>query len=259
MPTVMPLRPFRFAAGIGNRVDLAELVEYARQAESLGYAALLVPDHLLDHFAPYRLWRPSPRRRLRIGTFVLNNDFRHPAVLAHELATLDQLSGGRVELGLGAGWNAEEYQRLGLPFAAHHVRVERLAEGIQVLKGLFAPRPFTFHGRYFGITELEGRPGTTQPPHPPLLVGRGGPAHAGVRRPPRPDHRLGAKHSGALPSRPRSCFAEATAEKIAWMREAAGTRFADLGLNTYPCLLPSRSPLPPGERPDPGRPVAGAR
>jgi probable F420-dependent oxidoreductase len=238
----MPLHPFRFAVGIGDRVDLTGLVAYAHRAESLGYAALLVPDHLFDQLAPLLALAAvaEATSRLRIGTFVLNNDLRHPAVLAHELATLDRLSGGRLEIGLGAGWNAEEYQRAGLPFEAHHVRVERLAEAIQVLKGLFAPGPFTFHGRHYRITALEGHPGPTQRPHPPLLVGGGG----------RRMLEVAARHAQIIslapripaPYRhdPRSCLAEATAEKIAWVREAAGARFADLELNTYPALAPVR-------------------
>jgi probable F420-dependent oxidoreductase len=112
--------------------------------------------------------------RLRIGTFVLNNDLRHPALLAHELATLDRLSGGRLEIGLGAGWNAEEYHQAGIPFEAHRIRLERLAEALLVLKGLFAPGPCNFQGRHYQITELEGRPVPVQRPHPPFLVGGGG-------------------------------------------------------------------------------------
>jgi probable F420-dependent oxidoreductase len=238
----MPPRPFRFAVGLGDRVDLSQLVEYARRAESLGYAALLLPDHLIERLAPLPALAAvaEATSRLRVGTFVLNTGLRHPAVLAQELATLDRLSDGRLEIGLGAGWNAEEYHRAGIPFEAHRVRVERLAEAIQVLKGLFAPGPFAFQGRHYRITDLEGRPGPVQRPHPPFLVGGGG--RDVLELAARQAQIVGLAPRIPAPYRhdPRSCVAAATAEKVAWVREAAGERFADLELNTYPALAPLR-------------------
>jgi probable F420-dependent oxidoreductase len=242
VPTSTPPRPFRFAAGLGGRVDPAHLVDYARRVESWGYSTLLIPDHLFDRLAPLPALAAvaAATSRLRIGTFVLNVNLRHPAVLAQELATLDRLSGGRLEIGLGAGWNPEEHRQAGLPFEPHGVRVERLGEAIEVLKGLFSPGPFSHRGRHYRITGLEGRPGPAQRPHPPFLVGGGG----------RRMLELAARHAQIVglaarvpaPYRhdPRSCLAEATAEKIAWVREAAGARFAELELNTYPVLAPVR-------------------
>ena len=236
----VPRRPFRFAAGVGDRVDLARLVDYARRAESLGYATLLLPDHLLDERAPLPALAAvaEATSRLRLGTFVLNSDLHHPALLAHELATLDRLSGGRLEIGLGAGWNAEEYQRAGIPFPSHRIRLERLAEAIQVLKGLFAAGPFTFQGRHYRIAELEGRPKPVQRPHPPFLVGGGG--RQALELAARQAQIVGLAPRIPAPYRhdPRSCVPEATAEKVGWVRAAAGERFADLELNTYPALAP---------------------
>src|SRR3954449_4631613 len=99
LPTV---RPFRFAAGLSQDVDLTGLVDYARRVESWGYASLLLPDHLFERFAPIPALAvvAAATSRLHIGTFVLNINLRHPAVLAQELATLDQISGGRLEIGL---------------------------------------------------------------------------------------------------------------------------------------------------------------
>lgn len=108
MPTPTPPRPFRFAAGLGGRVDAADLGNYARRVESWGYSTLLIPDHFFDRLAPLPALAAATSR-LRIGTFVRNVNPRHRAVLAQELATLDRLSGGRLEIGLGAGWNAEEH------------------------------------------------------------------------------------------------------------------------------------------------------
>jgi probable F420-dependent oxidoreductase len=177
---------------------------------------------------------------LRIGTFVLNNNLRHPAVLAQELATLDRLSGGRLEIGLGAGWNVEEHHQVGLPFEAHRVRVERLGEAIQVLKGLFTPGPFSFQGRHYRITEFEGLPEPVQRPHPPFLVGGGGRRMLELAARQAQIVGLAARIPAPYRHDPRSCLAEATAEKVAWVREAAGARFADLELNTYPVLAPVR-------------------
>jgi probable F420-dependent oxidoreductase len=243
MTTATPTpRPFRFAAGLGDQVDLAGLTEYARQVEAWGYSTFLLPDHLFERHAPLPALAAvaAVTSRLRIGTFMLNVSFRHPAVLAKELATLDQLSGGRLEIGLGVGWNAGEHHQAGLPFEPHRVRVERLSETIQLLKGLFAPGVMSFSGRRYHIAELEGRPVPIQRPHPPLLIGGGG----------RRMLELAARHAQIVGLAARvpapfrhdalSCLSDATAEKIAWVRQAAGERFGDLELNTYPVLAPVR-------------------
>jgi probable F420-dependent oxidoreductase len=240
--TTHPHRPFRFAAGLGARVDLDSLVTYARRVESWGYSALLLPDHLFERFGliPALAAVAAATSRLRIGTFVLNNNLRHPAVLAQELATLDRLSGGRLEIGLGAAWNAEEHHQAGLPFEPHRVRVERLDEAIQVLKGLFAPGPFSFRGRHYRIAELDGRPEPVQRPHPPFLIGGGGRPMLELAGRRAQIVGLAARIPAPYRHDPRSCLAEATAEKLGWVREAAGARFADLELNTYPVLAPVR-------------------
>jgi len=218
------------------------LVDYARRVESWGYDTLLLPDHLFERFAPVPTLAvvAAATSRIRIGTFVLNTGLRHPAVLAQELATLDRLSDGRLEIGLGSGWNAQEHEQAGLPFGDHRARVDRLSETIRVLKGLFVPGPFSFRGRHYQITGLEGRPAPVQCPHPPLLIGGGGRRmlHLAARE----AQIVGLAPRIPAPFRhdPRSCFAEATAEKVAWVREAAGARFADLELCTYPALAPIR-------------------
>ena len=111
---------------------------------------------------------------MRLGTFVLNNDLRHPAVLAQELASLDLLSDGRLEIGLGAGWNEPEYTAAGLAFEPHGTRFRRMAESLQILKGLFAEAPLTFAGTHYQIAEMNGLPKPLQKPHPPIMIGGGG-------------------------------------------------------------------------------------
>jgi probable F420-dependent oxidoreductase len=235
------MRPFRFlGAAAGGLVTPAELAAAARRAESLGYSTLVLPDHLLEQYAPVPLLATvaAVTERIRIGTFVLNVDLRHPAVLAQELASLDVLSGGRLEIGIGAGWHEPEYAAIGIPYDPLAVRADRLAEAVAVLKGCFGDGSFSMSGKHYTITRHDGLPKPVQRPHPPLLIGgggrrtltlaareadivglaprlmRGAPAHAGAD--------------------PRSITLAGTAEKIGWVREVAGDRFADLELNCYP-------------------------
>ncbi|MGC9665590.1 TIGR03621 family F420-dependent LLM class oxidoreductase [Planosporangium sp. 12N6] len=235
------MRAFRFlgvaAPGI---VSAAELTGIARRAEASGYSGLVVPDHLLDQHAPIPVLATvaAVTERLRIGTFVFNAGLRHPAVLAQDLASLDVLSGGRLEIGIGAGWNRPEHDAIGLPFEPVATRVSRLAETIAVLKGCFGDGPFSFTGEHFTITGLDGRPKPVQRPHPPLFVGGGGRRTltlAGrqaqiVGLAPR----LTLGDDGVTKPDPRSLTAAATEEKIRWVREAAGGRFDEIELNTYP-------------------------
>jgi probable F420-dependent oxidoreductase len=232
------LRPFRFLAEAAGIADGQGLAADARRAEAMGIDVLVIPDHLIEQLAPipFMATVAAATERLRVGTFVLNNDLRHPAVLAQDLASLDVLSGGRLEIGIGAGWNVPEYRAIGLPFDPVGRRVARLGEAIAVLKGAFAPGPFSFAGEHFTITELDGYPKPVQQPHPPIFVGGGG----------RRILSLAGREAdivGLAPrilpgdeprTDPRSLTLEAAAEKIGWVREAAGDRFDRLEFNTYP-------------------------
>src|SRR5262250_1143445 len=151
---MMHPRPFRFGL-LGESVRSAkELVETARRAEEAGFATFLLRDHFIEEpfghqLAPLTALATvaGATSRLRVGSLVLANDYRHPVVLAKEVATLDALSGGRVELGLGAGFSQAEYAQAGLRFDSPGVRVDRLEEALRVLKGLFAAGPLTFAGK----------------------------------------------------------------------------------------------------------------
>lgn len=208
----------------------------------MGYAALVYPDHVVSPFGmvPLLTWAAAATERLRVAPFVANNDLRHPALLAQDLATLDLLSGGRVEVAVGAGWNRPEYDALGIGFDPVGVRVGRLTEAIAVLKGCFADGPFSFAGEHYAITAHDGLPKPVQRPGPPLLIGGGGRrvlTLAGreadiVGLAPRT---LPSAAGGPIVrSDPRSITIAATEEKIAWVREAAGDRFETLELNVYP-------------------------
>ncbi len=199
---------------------------------------LVFSDHLLDQLAPIPAMATvaAATRKLRIGTFVLNNDLRHPAVLAQDLATLDVLSEGRLEIGIGAGWNRPEYVAAGIPMEAPGSRVGRLEESIQILKGLFAGEPFSFSGKHYTITAMEGRPRPVQLPHPPFLVGGGGRRVLGIGAREAQIVGLAPRTGGAGGPDIASAMLPATEEKVGWIREAAGGRIGEIEINTYPGL-----------------------
>jgi probable F420-dependent oxidoreductase len=172
------VRPFRFAAVIRAADSAKEWAGKARRLEDTGFDVLLTPDHLVGpRFAPIAAMMAAAcaTTRLRVGTLVFANDYRHPALLAKEAATIDVLSEGRLELGLGTGWMAADYEAAGLGFDPPGTRVDRLAEAVAVLKGLWADEPFTFTGRHYRISGLDQRPKPCRRPHPRLLLGGGGP------------------------------------------------------------------------------------
>lgn len=235
------MRPFRFLAHAGPGIlDRRQLTDLARRAEAAGYSALVLPDHLLEQHAPMPALATiaAVTQRLRIGTFVLNAALRHPAVLAQDLASLDLLSEGRLEIGIGAGWNRPEFDAIGLPFEPAAVRVRRLAEAVAVLKGCFGDGPFSFTGEHYTLTRHEGHPKPVQKPHPPLFIGGGGRRTLTlaaqqadiVGLAPRVSHDA----QGHVRLDPYSITAAGTDEKLSWIREAAGARFGELELNTYP-------------------------
>jgi probable F420-dependent oxidoreductase len=229
------MKPLRLLAAI-DVVDRRGFADAVRRAEALGFDALAFPDHVLDQLAPVPAMATvaALSDRLRVSAFVFNNDLRHPAVLGHDLATLDLLTDGRLDVAMGAGWNRAEYEAMGMLFENGSTRVARLAEAVTVLKGYFAGDPFTFEGQHYQITELEGRPRGVQRPHPPFLIGGGG--RRVLELAAREAQVIGLAPRAGRPGRgdPESLTWEATVEKIEWVRAAAGPRFDDLVLNVYP-------------------------
>lgn len=235
------MRPFRFLGVAGEGpVDAKQLTATARKAESIGFSTLVIPDHLLEQHAPIPVLATvaAVTERLRVGTFVFNSGLRHPAVLAQDLASIDLLSGGRLEIGIGAGWNKPEFDAIGLPFDRTPVRVARLAEVIAVLKGCFGEGPFSHSGDHFTITDFDLQPKPVQRPHPPIFVGGGGRRVLSLAA--REAQIIGfaprimSGVEGMPPPDPYSLTAAATEEKLEWVRAAAGDRFDQLELNTYP-------------------------
>src|SRR5215467_5510705 len=227
-------RSFRFGL-LGESIRGAtQLVDTARRAEGAGFATFLLRDHFIDEpfghqFAPLTALATAAAvtTTLRVGSLVICNDYRHPALLAKEVATLDVLSGGRFELGLGAGFSQPEYAAAGFLFDSPGVRVGRLEEAIRILKGVFDAPPFTFAGRFYTVTKLEGFPKPTQQPHPPILVGAGGRRMLSIAA--READIVGIQTAtlgtGRLVPDPSGLQADTIAEKIGWIRQEAGARF----------------------------------
>ena len=232
-------RPFRFGVQEHHLGTAAEWRDRARAYESMGYEALYLPDHFDRQPGPIAALAAAAgaTARLRIGSLVFDNDYRHPVVLAKEAATIDVLSDGRLDFGIGAGWLVKDYERSGLTFDSPGTRIDRLGEAIQVIKGLFAGGKFSFTGKHYTITELEGWPEPVQKPHPPFLLGGGGKKMLSLagREADIVHLNFNLQEGRTNPRLIRTGMAEATDEKVSWIKDAAGSRFAaiQLGLTIF--------------------------
>jgi probable F420-dependent oxidoreductase len=229
-------RKFRFGVQVPSSGGSARTWrEKARKIEDLGYSTLFMPDHFVDmELAPMVgiSFAAEATEHLRVGMLVLGNDYKHPAVVAKEAATVDLLSDGRLEFGLGAGWQQTDYDALGFPYDSAGTRVARLAEAVAIVKGAWGAGPFDFAGDHYTITAYDGVPKPVQQPHPPILLGGGGRKMlqlagrvadiVGIN----PNLRRGAVTDDAV----KSTLADVTREKLEWVREGAGERFDDLEL-----------------------------
>ncbi len=171
-----PHRPFRFGVQVSKTTTAAEWIELARRAEGTGYDVLTMPDHFTDQLAPVPalMAAASATTTLRVGALVFDNDYKHPVVLAKELATMDLLSDGRTEIGLGAGWMISDYEQAGMQYDPPKVRIDRFVEGLAIIKGVMHDGPFSFAGEHYTVTNYEGHPKPVQRPVPPILIGGGG-------------------------------------------------------------------------------------
>jgi probable F420-dependent oxidoreductase len=230
-------RRFRFAVDLQSSLDGRSWADSVREVEALGYSTMFVPDHFDEGLGPIAAMATAAAvtTTLNVGTLVLDCDFRHPAVLARELASIDLLSEGRLELGVGAGWKRLDYDQSGITMDAPKVRVDRMIEHVQVLQGLFAGGPFTFHGEHYDITELEGTPAPHRTGGPPIVIGGGAPRvlrFAGATA-----DIVGVNasiHSGEIDTAAaHDGLPERIDEKVGWVREGAGARFDDLEINAW--------------------------
>ena len=229
--------PFRFALQASKAASPDAWRTLARKAEDLGYSTLYVPDHLDDQWAPMvaATVAAEATATLRVGTLVLDNDFRHPVVVAKEAATLDVVTDGRFEFGMGAGWATADYEQSGIVMDPPAVRVARLAESLAIMRALWSDGTATCHGEHYHVTEAVGTPAPVTPGGPPLVIGGGGRqiltlagqyAHTVSIVP-----SLRAGHIG-LEVAAESVLEKYT-ERIRWVREAAGDRAGDIELQCW--------------------------
>ena len=228
-------RPFRFGLTLERTSNQNQIAEQARRAEDFGYSCMVMTDHLDARNGPLVTITVAAlaTSTLRVGTLVLCNDYRHPVVLAKELATLDRISDGRLEIGIGAGWMTTDYEQAGLPKDRPGVRIERLAEAVSVLEGCFGDGPFDFVGEHYTIKGLDAGPTPVQRPRPPLLMAGGGPRMLTLAAQRADIVAVNVNlRSGAMDeSVAANATAEATDDKVALVREVAGARFADIELS----------------------------
>jgi probable F420-dependent oxidoreductase len=229
-------RTFRFGVEMPRPFDGMSWADSARRLEDLGYSTLLVPDHFHSGFGPITAMATAAAATttLRVAPMVLACDFRHPAALAKELASIDVLSEGRLEVGLGAGYNPLDYSRSGIAYDPPGVRVDRLIEHTHVLRALFADGPAEFEGEHYRIGGLDGTPKPFRPGGPPILLAGGGPRlltfaaqYADI---------IGVNPS--LPSKPdattaRDALADRIDAKFDLIRGAAGDRFDSLEFSAW--------------------------
>lgn len=209
-----------------------EWIDTVRRVEDSGFSTFLVLDHFVRGLDPVAALGAAAiaTTSLRLGSMVFDNDFRHPAVLAKAAATIDVLSDGRLELGLGAGWLREEYEQTGIPFDPPGVRIDRMLEAVHILKRAFVEDEVSFAGEHYSLTNLVMPPKPVQQPHPPLVIGGGSKRILSIAG---QEADIVGFTTRALPDGSKDnedMTREATHRKIQWVREAAGERFDDLEL-----------------------------
>jgi probable F420-dependent oxidoreductase len=200
-----------------------------------------MPDHFDDQLAPVPalMAAASVTTELRVGALVWDNDYKHPLVLAKELATMDVLSDGRLEIGLGAGWMIADYEQSGIPYDSAKVRIDRFVEGLRIIKGLMADEPFSTVGEHYTITGHNGTPKPVQRPHPPVLIGGGGKRVLSIAAREADIVGINATMSAGVvgPDAIQTMTAAAVDEKVDIVRAAAGNRFAQIEMNVRAFLV----------------------
>jgi probable F420-dependent oxidoreductase len=221
-------RPFRFSVRMPElKGDSASWRDSIKQIEDSGFSTVAVP----DHFTQGSVWEPfvtlmaaaGATSTLRLLPLVAGNDYRHPVMLHKAAATVEALSDGRLELGIGAGWMISDYEAANIPYDEPGVRVSRLEEAVQIVKGLFADEPLTFEGRHYRISALEGTPKPVQKPHPPIVIGGGGRRVLSIaaREADIISVNANLKDGAVGPGAAQSMSPEETDRKLEWIKDAA--------------------------------------
>jgi probable F420-dependent oxidoreductase len=235
------MRPFRFAVQSSRTPTVAAWRDLARKCEDLGYSCLYIPDHFEDQFGPIVALTVAAEATtaLRVGSLVFDNDYRHPVVLAKEIATLDLASEGRVEFGIGAGWLTTDYNESGIPLDPAGVRVARMVEGLTVMKGLWSSEKFSFSGEHYTITDASGLPRPHTEPHPPIVIGGGSKRILTIAG--REAEIVGINpdlRSGVIgPEVIAGLSPDKWDERVQWVRDGAGDRFDSLELQILTFLV----------------------
>ncbi len=229
------IKPFRFAITATRAESGDAWRAKARRIEELGYDTLLITDHITQQLAPIPAMAAAleATTRLRVGSYVFSNDYRNPVMLAKEIATLDVLSGGRVEFGLGAGWYQRDYDMLGLPYDPPGKRVSRMIEAVALIDRLFAEGSVDASGEFYTVHGATVLPKPVQRPRPPLMIGAGGPRML----------RFAARHADIVALNPRfdanaqpvisDLTRGETERKLARLRTEAGERLDRVELNIF--------------------------
>ena len=231
-------RPFRFGVMTSHAPDGRTWRERARRAEALGYSTLFMPDHFQDQWSPTvgLTIAVEATERLNVGALVYDNDYRHPIVLAKEIATLDLASEGRVEVGLGAGWLRTDYAASGIPYDSPGTRIARMAEGLSIMKALWkSDEPLEFEGEHYTISGAVGTPRPHTTPHPRVCIGGGGRRILSLAAREADIVGINATLTAGEISAEAAASATPAAfeEKAGWVRAAAGGRFDDLELQCH--------------------------
>tara|TARA_B100000745_G_scaffold295561_1_gene239812 strand:+ start:76 stop:1014 length:939 start_codon:yes stop_codon:yes gene_type:complete len=233
------MHPFRFGVQFSKSASGDDYRDSVRRIEDLGYSTVFCPDHFDDQWAPTVALTVAAEATtdLRVATLVYDVDYRHPVVLAKEIATLDLVSNGRVEFGIGAGWMSADYDTAGIPFDKAGIRIDRMVEAIDVVRGLWSGQPLNFQGDHYVVRDMTGAPSPCQPGGPPIIVGGGG--KRVLTEAARRADIVGLNaslHSGSVgPETALSALGERFLERRNWVEEAAGERFSQLELqmNTF--------------------------
>lgn len=245
-------KPLRFGLGLRGASTRARWIDKVRQAEDLGYDLVNLSDHLIGAsfgIAAGLTAAAEASTELRLVSLVANNEFRHPVLLAKEMASVDVLSEGRLEMGIGAGWWQLEHDQAGIPFDPPGDRVGRLAEAVRLIKGAWTTPNYSFTGEHYRIDDLTLTPTPVQKPHPPVVIGGGG--HRVLR--------LAAREADVVHvtmrtiadgADPTDSGRDAFLQKLDVIREAAGDRYDDLEIAvTIGMVAPDEATVAAGRHP----------
>lgn len=229
------MHAFRFGVQLSRADSGPHWRSLVRKIEDLGYSTVFLPDHFGDQLAPMVALASAAEATttLRVGTLVVGNDYRHPLMLAKEAATLDLLSEGRLELGIGAGWMTSDYEQSGITLDAPGTRVERMAEAIAVMKVLWSGGG-DYEGAHYRLTGAEGLPLPHRRPHPLLMVGGGSRRVLTVAGREADIVGLNPRLTEGFigPDAVASIVPERYDRRVEWVREAAADRFEDLEIQS---------------------------